>query len=181
MSAGRTGGLLRWGVGLLVLALFGYALAVFTWGASVVPWQSGAERRVDQYAELKRDVDQAIIAFLTVDYERIEDLTAEVKEHATGDFATEYEANEVNLKAAATSAKAKTTGEVKSIGISEIDDDGAVVFVAADSVVENATTGDVEKTDACPHDGKVCRFYRFKLTMADVEGEWKISKLEFVS
>ena len=181
MSGGHTRARLPWLVGLLVLGLFAYALAVLVWGARVVPGQSEAEHRVDQYAELQRDVDRGIIAFLTVDYKRIEDLTAEVKKHATGDFKKEYEANEVNLTAAATTAKAQTTGEVKSIGISEIDDDNAVVFVAADSVVSNSTTGKVKKTEACPHDGKVCRYYRFKLTMAETGGSWKIAKLEFVS
>ena len=181
MSSGRTGARLRWLVGLLILGLFGYALAVLVWGSSVVPGQSTAERRVDQYVQVKRDVDRAIIAFLTVDYERIEELTEEVKKHATGDFLDEYTRNEVNLKAAATSAKAQTTGEVKSIGIGEITDSSAVAYVAADSVVKNATTDKVKKTPACPHDGKVCRFYRFKLTMTEVGGEWKISTLEFVS
>lgn len=181
MSAGKTGARLRWVIGLIVLGLFAYAVAVFAVGASIVPGQSTAERRAAQYVELERDVDRAVIAFLTVDYTRIDELTEAVLARSTGDFKQEYEANEVNLKAAATSAKAQTTGEVKSIGIGEIDDDTAVAFVAADSVVKNSTTGKIKKTEACPHDGKVCRYYRFKLTMAHAGGEWKISKLEFVS
>lgn len=181
MSAGNTGARLRWLIGLIALGLFAYAIAVVAIGASIVPGKSSAERRVQQYTQLERDVDRAVIAFLTVDYTRIDKLTEAVKDRATGAFLQEYEANEVNLKAAATSAKAQTTGEVKSIGIQELHDDTAVAFVAADSVVKNATTAKVKKTEACPHDGKVCRYYRFKLTMSETDGEWKIAKLEFVS
>lgn len=173
--------LLTWGAIAVVVALFAYAAAVFAAGAAVVPGQSPAEARAASYAQIDRDVERAVEAFLTVDHERIGELTEEVKKHATGQFAEDYAANEVNLKAAATQAKAKTTGEVKSIGISEIDDDTAVVYVAADSVVSNKTTKGQKKTKACPYDGKVCRYYRFKLAMAKQGDEWKISQLEFVS
>lgn len=172
---------LHWVLGLASLALLTYALTVVALGASAVPGQSAAEKRVAAYNQINRDVDKGVTAFLTVDYKRIDQLTERVKQRATGRFAKDYAANEVNLKAAATQAKAQTTGEVKSIGISEVDESSATVFVAADSLVSNSSTKDVKKTAACPHDGKVCRYYRFKLSMAETDGEWKIAQLEFVS
>ena len=177
--AGST--VLRWVIGGLTVSLLAYAALVLVAGAGVVPGQSAAEKRASSYADVNDDAEKAVVAFLTVDYTRIDEVTEAVKKRATGDFAKDYAANEVNLKAAATEAKAKTSGEVKSVGVSEIDDNTAVVFVAADSLVSNTDTAKVKKTDACPHDGKVCRYYRFKLTMAETDGEWKISQLEFVS
>lgn len=172
---------LVWLLGVLIIGLTAYAVAVAAVGAAIVPGQSTGEKRAASYSELRADVEQAITDFLTVDYKRIKELTAKVKEQATGQFAEDYAANEVNLQAAATQAEAQTTGEVKSIGISDISDEGATVFVAADSVVKNKTTAKEKKTKACPHEGKVCRYYRFKLTMTDTGGSWKIAQLEFVS
>ena len=58
------------------------------------------------------------------------------------------------------------------MGISDIDDSNAVVFVAADSKVSNKSTK-----------GKApqARSYRLKLTMAHKGDKWLISDLQFVA
>jgi Mce-associated membrane protein len=60
---------------------------------------------------------------------------------------------------------------VLSTGVSDIDEKNAVVFIAADSQVKNKST----KGKAEP------RYYRLKLTMTKVDGQWRTSDLEFVS
>ncbi len=63
------------------------------------------------------------------------------------------------------------TGEVKEIGIGDIDDDTAVVFVAADGAVTNKTT----KGKAQP------RTYRFRLTMVREKDKWLTSDLQILN
>ncbi len=89
---------------------------------------------------------------------------------ATGTFKTQYEQAKVTLKASAEQSKAMSTGKVLSVGISDIDDTDAVVFVAADSQVTNAST----KGKAQP------RYYRLKLTMLRKGDKWLTSNLQFV-
>ncbi len=63
-----------------------------------------------------------------------------------------------------------STGKVLSAGISELDKNNAVVFVAANSAVTNSST----KGKAQP------RYYRLKLTMVRQGGKWLTSDLQFV-
>ena len=50
---------------------------------------------------------------------------------ATGSFKEQYDGAKANLKTSATTAQAVSTGKVLSVGISDIDEKNAVVFVAA--------------------------------------------------
>lgn len=173
--------LVKWVLGLLSLVLLTYALAVTALGAGAVPGRSGAEQRAVAYSQLNRDVSRAMTDFLSMDYTRFDEVVRRVRQQATGPFAKEYAANVGDLEATATRSRARATGRVRSIGIGEVDGAAATVYVAADSVVANTSTVGVKKTAGCPYSGKVCRQYRFKLSMHRLGGQWKIAGLELVS
>jgi Mce-associated membrane protein len=110
------------------------------------------------------------LAFLTVDYRNMDALTAKVLGGATGPFKQQYAGARSNLKTSAARSQAVSTGKVLSVGISDIDKDKAVVFVAANSQVTNKSTK-----------GKpVPRYYRLKLSMVREGGTWRTSDLQFV-
>jgi Mce-associated membrane protein len=90
---------------------------------------------------------------------------------ATGPFKQQYDRAKGSLKTTAQQGQSVATGEVKAVGIGDIDDDTAVVFVGADGSVTNKTT----KGKAQP------RSYRFRLTMVRENGKWLTSDLKILN
>jgi Mce-associated membrane protein len=157
---------------LIVVALILVATTVlfFTKGAAATPGASKAERLSREYKQVSAAAKAETLAFLTVDYKDMDPLIAKVLEGATGNFKTQYNQAKVTLKASAEQSKATSTGKVLTVGISDIDDTDAVVFVAANSQVTNAST----KGKPQP------RYYRLKLTMLRKGDTWLTSNLQFV-
>ncbi len=123
-----------------------------------------------QYADVTRAARSETLAFLAVDHTKMDELTKRVLDGATGEFKKQYQTSLKSLKDAAVSQESISKGRVDEIGLGEIDDDSATVFVAAGSKVQNkGTKGKVED-----------RSWRMKLTMAKVDNRWLVSQLEFV-
>lgn len=155
---------------LVALALVATTIVLFTSGASATPGDSEAETLSRQYAEVTEAAREETEAFLTVDYKDMDPIIDRVLAGATGSFKREYSRAKVNLKASAQDARSVSTGKVLHVGVGDIDDSDAVVFVAADSQVRNRST----KQKAQP------RYYRFKLTMVRKGDQWLTSNLQFV-
>jgi len=158
---------------LVILALLLVAATVFFWVDSANATPAG-QREADlsrQYAAATKAAEDETVAFLTVDYTNMDPLIEKVLAGATGSFKTQYAGARNNLKSSAQTAKAVSSGKVLATGVGDIDDDNAVVFVAADSQVKNKST----KGKSEP------RYYRLKLTMKRDAGQWRTSNLEFVS
>lgn len=156
---------------LILLAIVLIVATVLFWVRN--PAGSGdsqADALSKQYTAVSKAAENETVAFLTVDYRDMDPLIEKVLAGATGPFKEQYGGAKANLKSSAETAKAVSTGKVRSVGISEIEEENAVVFVAADSQVSNKSTGG--KTQP--------RYYRLKLTMVRDGGEWLTSALEFV-
>ena len=151
---------------LLVVA----SVVLFTKGASAAPGDSRAEALSREYAEVTKAARAETLAFLTVDYKNMDPLIAKVLAGASGTFKSQYDKAKVNLKASAQQSQAISTGKVLSVGVGDIDDGDAVVFVAADSQVSNKSS----KGKPQP------RYYRLKLTMTLKGDRWLTSNLQFV-
>jgi Mce-associated membrane protein len=157
---------------LLVLAVVLVAAAVFFWvdDADASPGDDRAETLSRQYKAVTAAAKDETLAFLTVDYRDMDALTAKVLSGATGPFKEQYAGARSNLKTSAARSQAVSSGKVLSVGISDVDKDKAVVFVAANSQVTNKST----KGKAVP------RYYRLKLTMVREGDTWRTSDLQFV-
>ena len=155
---------------LVALVLVVASVLLFREGASATPGDSRAETLSRQYEDVTEAAREQTEAFLTVDYKDMDPLIEEVLAGATGSFKDQYERAKVNLKASAQTSQAVSTGKVLSVGVGDIDDSDAVVFVAADSQVTNSST----KGKAQP------RYYRLKLTMTRQGDKWLTSNLQFV-
>ncbi|MDR7085298.1 Mce-associated membrane protein [Aeromicrobium panaciterrae] len=139
-------------------------------GSAAAPGTTPSEARAEQYADVTRAARSETLAFLAVDHRKMDQLTKRVLEGATGEFKKQYETSLKSLKDAAVSQESISTGHVDQIGLGDVDDDSASVFVAASSKVQNkGTKGKVED-----------RSWRMKLTMAKVDNRWLVRQLEFV-
>ena len=156
---------------LVVLSLVAASVLWFTKGASATPGDSRAETLSRQYEAVTKAARTETEAFLTVDYKNMDPLIAKVIAGSAGTFKEQYSRAKVTLKASAQDAQAMSTGKVLSVGVGDIDDSDAVVFVAADSQVSNTST----KGKSQP------RYYRFKLTMVRQGDKWLTSDLQFVN
>ncbi|MBV9830989.1 MAG: hypothetical protein JOZ82_05290 [Marmoricola sp.] len=151
--------------GLLVVAS-----AIIFVRANADSGDSHAQTVSRQYQAVTDAARNETLAFLTVDYKNMDPLIAKVLDGATGSFKTQYAGAESQLKSSATQSQAVSTGTVLSVGVGDLTDKSAVVFVAADSQVSNKSTKGAKQP----------RYYRLKLTMNRSGASWKTSNLEFV-
>ena len=155
---------------VILVALLGWLVLFAVRGAVAAPGSTAAETRAQEHSEIRRAARAEALAFLTIDHTKMDQLTGQVLDGATGDFKKQYQASLKALKDSATSQESISTGRVDEVGLSEVDADSATVFVAAGSKVKNkGTKGEVED-----------RSWRIKLTMAKEGSRWLVSQLEFV-
>ena len=155
---------------LLAPVLVVASVLLFKEGASAAPGHSRAETLSRQYEDVAKAARQETKSFLTVDYKNMDPLIDKVLAGSTGKFKQDYSAQKSNLKAQAQRGQAVSTGKVLAVGVADIDDNHAVVFVAADSQVTSKSS----KGKAQP------RYHRLKLTMTRVDDAWLTSDLQFV-
>lgn len=163
----------RWANLVLIavaVLLVAATVLLFTRGAAATPGDSKAEALSRQYDQVTKAARKETLAFLTVDYKNMDPLIAKVLAGATGTFKDQYQHAGATLKSTARQGQSVATGQVKAIGIGDIDSDTAVVFVAADGSVANKST----KGKAEP------RSYRFRLTMVHKGGTWLTSDLQIL-
>lgn len=110
-----------------------------------------------------------VLAFFRVDHRDMDPLADAVLAGATGDFAEQYAAQRDRLVRRAVRTRATSTGEVVSLGVSEVDADSATVVVAANSTVTNDRS-----------DRPQVRFYRIRLELVREGGLWLTRDVEFV-
>jgi len=155
---------------LVALVLVVATIVLFKNGASATPGDSRAEALSSQYGAVTKAARTETEAFIEVDYKFMDELIAKVLAGATGTFKEEYSRVKATLKATAQQGQSISTGTVREVGIGDIDDDNAVVFVAADAKVSNKSTKGVAQP----------RSYRLKLNMTRTGDKWLISNLQFV-
>jgi hypothetical protein len=139
---------------------------------------SAPQKAEDRQVAVNAAARKVTLAFLDVDYRDMDPRIDKVLKLATGTFKEQYAKTRVNLTAAAQQGKATSTGAIKYVGISDIDADSALVFVAADSKVDNSAMEDARKKGQNPDDQ---RYYRFQLKMSLVHGHWLLNGLDLVS
>ena len=140
---------------------------------AATPWRTGGTTSPTlsaEHREVAAAAQEMAVAFLTVDHRDMEPVTQAVLDHATGGFAEQYAAQRDRLVAEAGRSEAIATPVVVASGVAELDGDTATVLVAADSAVTNTTTGDEPRP----------RYYRLRLELVRVDGQWLTRSLEFV-
>lgn len=162
----------RLNVVLLVLAvLLGVALTVLlTRGPEAIPGQTEAERRSQTADEVTKAAAAQVQAFLGIDHDKVDEQAQVVLEGATGDFKNQYADELESLKRSARDQESSAEASVLEVGISEISDDAATVYVAANTEVTSVSTKGEPRTVP----------WRIQLTMAKEGERWLTSGLQFV-
>jgi Mce-associated membrane protein len=161
----------------LALLLAAACVAALIW-PTAVPGKSRAEKATDRDLAVQVAATAVTKAFLDVDYKDMDKRIDTVLNLSTGTFRTEYEGASVNLKALAQQSGTVSSGSVRSVGIGDIDDDTAVVYVAADRRATDAETEKKRKAGQTVADD--VKGYRYQLTMSLVNGKWLLSDLKFI-
>ena len=157
-------------LGVIVVALVAWLVAFAVRGSVAAPGRTPAEQQAHELTELRRAARSEAVAFLTIDYRRMDQVTDRVLAGATGAFKKQYKASAKVLKETAVSQDSIAEGYVKEIGVGTVDDDSATVFVSAGSKVKNkGTKGKFED-----------RTWRMRFNMTKVGDRWLVSQLEFV-
>ena len=157
-------------LGVIVVVLVAWLGAFAIHGTEAAPGRTPAEERAHELTDLRQAARAEAIAFLTIDYRRMDQVTDRVLAGATGAFKKQYQSSAKVLKETAISQDSVAKGYVKEIGIGTLDSDSAAVFVSAGSKVKNkGTKGKVED-----------RTWRMRFNMTQVGDRWLVSQLEFV-
>jgi Mce-associated membrane protein len=93
-----------------------------------------------------------------------------VIDNSTGQFKADFQQRANDLISVVTQSKTVTEGTVKAAAVESMDGDSAVVLVSATSLVTNSPPGKDEPP----------RAWRLRVTVAEVGGQYKMSKVEYV-
>jgi hypothetical protein len=162
---------------VLATLLAAACVVVLIW-PTAVPGESEAEKADDRAVAVQSAASRVMKAFLDVDYRDMDPRVKKVLGLSTGAFKNQYQTAAADLKSQVQAAKTVATGAVLRVGIGDIDEHKAVVFVAADSTVSN-TSIEKEKAEGKTADGR--RYYRFQLTLTKVGDRWLLSDLQGIS
>lgn len=158
-------------LGLLLVALVATPTSVVVREPGEDPGAVSAVAVSHEYDDITAAARQETAAFLSVDYRDLDPAINRVLAGATGRFEKEYRKAEAKLRSSARLSRATSRGKVRSVGIGALDRDSATVYVAADSIVSNTSTGHRPQQ----------RSYRFRLRMTKVGGTWLTADLRVVS
>ena len=122
------------------------------------------------YREVMTAAKAEALAFVNLDYRRIDESIDAVSSGATGGFAKEYKASEKGLRTLMKRNRSVVEGEVLSVGVVAISDYTARVLVATNGSVSNTST----------KAKKVERNFRLQLDLTKSEGQWLVNDLQFV-
>jgi Mce-associated membrane protein len=159
-------------------ALLAIACVIVLVRPTAVPGKSEAEKANDRDLAVQVAATRAMKAFLEVDYRDMDARIKKVLSLSTGAFKNQYQTISTELKTGAETAKTVTTSAILRVGLGDVDDDTAVVFVAADTNVTN-TAVEQEKASGNDVDGR--RFFRWQLTMTKVGDRWLLKDLVALS
>lgn len=166
------GSRVRLNIGLYVLALLLLCGSVFG-GVLVVQERRDQDRAAgeqERYGDVLAAARSEVEAFINIDYTQAAESIDAVAEGATGDFAKQYDTATSSVIDVLKRNKSVMDGKVLWAGVVTVDPDSATVIAATTGTVANVST------DNKP----VARYFRLKLDLEKVDGDWKTANLEFV-
>lgn len=162
----------RLNVGLYVLALLLACGVVF---GGVLVYQEHRDRdraagEQERYGDVLAAARAEVEAFINIDYRQAQQSIDAVAAGATGEFAEQYDTSTESVIEVLERNKSVMDGEVLWAGVVTVDPDSATVIAATEGTVANVST----------ENKPVARYFRLKLDLQRVDGDWKTANLEFV-
>jgi Mce-associated membrane protein len=113
---------------------------------------------------------KGVVNMISLDFNKAKEDVQRVIDGSTGQFKTDFQQRAGDLIAVVARSKTITEGRVNAAAIESMERNSAVVLVSATSQVTNSPPG----RDEPP------QIWRLRVTVADVGGQYKISKVEYV-
>jgi Mce-associated membrane protein len=123
----------------------------------------------DLEAEFDAAARQGVVTLTSLDFNQAAADVQRVLDNSTGAFLTEFQSRADDFTSVVEQSQVTTKGQVNASAVESMTDDSAVVLVAATSEVTNAAGAKEES-----------RAWRLSVTVTRVDGELKMSKVEFV-
>ena len=151
----------------LVLALLGGIGAAAGFG-----YFAYRDYRVQQaHEEAQAAARQVVVDFLTISAKSVTRDIKQVLDGSTGEFHEQYKDGADQVRAAVVENKVDSTGKVLRSGVVSGDLDSAVVIVAVDATIKNASS---------PKGRKAHYRIQVDMTYDEDRDRWLVSRLEFV-
>ena len=157
----------RRGIALTVILLISAAALA---GAAGIGWQH--HQAGEDTARTRTFVDAAelgVVAITSLDYRNVERDVKRIVERSTGEFAKDFTDRSKDFTSVIQKSQVTTKGKVTGAALESIQGDTATVLVAATSEVTNAAGAKQEP-----------RTWRLRVSVTDVNGTVKVSKVDFV-
>jgi Mce-associated membrane protein len=113
---------------------------------------------------------KGVVNMISLDFNRAKEDVQRVIDGSTGQFKTDFQQRAADLIAVVARSKTVTEARVNAAAIESMERNSAVVLVSATSQVTNSPPG----RDEPP------QIWRLRVTVADVGGQYKLSKVEYV-
>ena len=131
-------------------------------------WQLWQQRQIERAGE---DAQQAAVTYAqvltSIDSNKVDENFAQVLDGATGEFKDMYSQSSVQLRQLLVDNKANAHGVVLDSAVQSASEDKVVVLLFVDQSVSNTSVPD-PRVDRS----------RIKMTMENVDGRWRASKVE---
>lgn len=148
--------------------LVAFFLALVAAVVSGIVWNTGRAAESDRAAALEA-AQNAAVMLTSINHETAEQDVRRVVEDSTGDFGGLFAQNLDSYIALVKESKVSTQGEVTGAGIDSIDASAARAILAVKANVSNQSVPNGEP-----------RFYRMVTELEKKDGEWLVSRVEFV-
>ena len=159
-----------WRLALLVVLPVAAALALWLWQHDRLGDLEAAE------SDDRRALDAATrvtLAWASVDHRNVDEYVETVKEGSTGAFLDEFSNTEQAMRALLEENQSVQVPTIPKDGAGILEhkagSDTATVLIAMDATVSNKSTPEPQP-----------REYRLRVTMTEVDGEWRVSGMEFI-
>ncbi|OBG24751.1 hypothetical protein [Mycobacterium sp. 852002-51057_SCH5723018] len=113
---------------------------------------------------------QDVTYMISLDFNKAKDDVQRVIDNSTGQFKDDFQHQANEFISVVTQSKAVTEGKVNAAALESINGNSAVVLVSATSQITNSPPGKDEPP----------RMWRLRVTIDDVGGKYKMSKVEYV-
>jgi Mce-associated membrane protein len=157
----------------MIAAVAGVILIVCFTGASVymVLQHRDATKHQQREAAFVAGAKQGVLNMISLDFNKAKADVQRVIDSSTGQFKDDFQQRANDFIAVVTQSKAITEGTVNAAAIESMDRDSAVVLISATSQVTNSPPGKDEPP----------RIWRLRVTVSEVGGQYKMSKVEYVA
>jgi Mce-associated membrane protein len=129
-----------------------------------------ATHRRGREAEFVAGAKQGVINMTSLDFNKAKEDVQRVIDSSTGEFKEDFQQRANTFTSVVQQSKAITEGTVNATALQSMNGNSASILVAATSRITNSLPGKDEPA----------RVWRLKVTVTEVDGQYKMSKVEYV-